>query len=69
MVSIHLSLPSDMKEWVKSQSQDGGYSSASDYVRKLIRLDQNRKQDVEDLKQMIAGHIESRASHTSDVRA
>jgi len=44
MATMNISLPDQMKEWVEAQSESGRYSNASDYVRDLIRRDQERKQ-------------------------
>ena len=40
MTTMNVSLPSPMKSWVEAQVQTGHYSNASDYVRDLIRQDQ-----------------------------
>ncbi len=40
MATMNVSLPDPMKTWVESQVQTGHYSNASDYVRDLIRQDQ-----------------------------
>jgi len=37
---MNVSLPDPMKEWVESQVGSGLYSNTSDYVRDLIRQDQ-----------------------------
>jgi len=42
MATMNISLPDQMKEWVEAQSESGRYSNASDYVRDLIRRDQER---------------------------
>jgi antitoxin ParD1/3/4 len=41
--SMNIALPEAMKEFVLRQVADGGYSTASEYVRELIRADQKRK--------------------------
>ncbi len=43
MATMNVSLPAPMKEWVESRTTDGQYSNASDYVRDLIRRDQQRQ--------------------------
>ena len=43
MATMNVSLPDPMKEWVESRTQDGRFSNASDYVRHLIRKDQERQ--------------------------
>lgn len=40
MVSMNISLPDAMRDWVQEQIDSGKYASASDYVRDLIRHDQ-----------------------------
>ena len=43
MQSMNISLPEPLKEFVDGQIASGRYSSASEYVRELIRADQKRK--------------------------
>jgi len=42
MATMNVSLPDAMKAWVEERSRSGRYSNASDYVRDLIRQDQDR---------------------------
>ncbi len=42
MATMNVSLPDPMKEWVEAQARTGRYANASDYVRDLIRRDQQR---------------------------
>ncbi len=44
MATMNVSLPDPMKQWVESRMENGRYSNASDYVRHLIRRDQEREQ-------------------------
>ncbi len=41
--SMNISLPDPMKQFVEEQVSAGGYSSAREYVRELVRADQRRK--------------------------
>ena len=41
--TMNVALPDSLKEYVLRQVADGGYTSASEYVRELIRWDQKRK--------------------------
>ena len=41
--TMNIALPESMKEFVLQQVAEGGYSTASEYVRELIRTDQKRK--------------------------
>jgi antitoxin ParD1/3/4 len=43
MQTMNISLPDPMKQYVEEQVSAGGYSSASEYVRDLVRGDQKRK--------------------------
>lgn len=43
MQSINISLPDPLKQFVDGQVALGRYSSASEYVRELIRADEKRK--------------------------
>jgi len=42
MATMNISLPQKMKDWVEAQTSDGRYANASDYVRDLIRRDEER---------------------------
>lgn len=56
MASMNISLPARMKSWVEDQIKTGQYSNASDYVRDLIRRDQDYQDKRETLiKALIAG--------------
>jgi antitoxin ParD1/3/4 len=43
MQSMNISLPEPLKQYVDGQISTGRYSSASEYVRELIRADEKRK--------------------------
>ena len=58
MASMNISVPDSMREWVQSRIESGEYASVSDYVRDLIRRDQNtgaRQLSVEDIRRTIEG--------------
>ena len=40
MATMNVSLPDPMRQWVEEQVSTGHYSNSSDYVRDLIRKDQ-----------------------------
>ncbi len=44
--SMNVSLPETMKAWVERQARGGRYGNASDYIRDLIRKDQERKEAI-----------------------
>lgn len=41
--SMNIALPEALKDFVLSQVVDSGYSTASEYIRELIRADQKRR--------------------------
>ena len=43
MTTMNVSLPMRLKEFVDAQVDEGGYGSTSEYVRDLIRRDQDRR--------------------------
>ncbi|WP_375689901.1 type II toxin-antitoxin system ParD family antitoxin [Pseudooceanicola sp. LIPI14-2-Ac024] len=59
MSTMNISLPEQMKAWVEAQSADGRYANSSDYVRDLIRRDQQRQAAVAEIQ---AAVDEGRAS-------
>lgn len=65
MATMNVSLPDPMKEWVDSQTRTGRYSNASDYVRDLIRRDQERTDKLAELQRLVAEGLESGVSGRS----
>ena len=43
MESMNISLPEPLKRFVDAQVAQGRYSTASEYIRELIRADEKRK--------------------------
>ncbi len=43
MTTMNVSLPDALKSFVDEQVTSGGYSTSSEYVRELIRKDQDRQ--------------------------
>ncbi|WP_347989301.1 type II toxin-antitoxin system ParD family antitoxin [Methylomonas sp. AM2-LC] len=65
MATMNISIPDPMKDWVQSQVDTGAYSNTSDYVRDLIRQDQNHRSKLEALQAAITVGIESGISNKS----
>jgi antitoxin ParD1/3/4 len=59
MATMNVSLPDQMKDWVEAQAKTGRYSNASDYVRDLIRRDQERQKAIAEIQALITEGIES----------
>ena len=65
MAQMNVSLPSPMKEWCEEQVREGRYSTASDYVRDLIRRDQDAQTGVRALQAAIDEGLASGVSPRS----
>ncbi|UEM06916.1 type II toxin-antitoxin system ParD family antitoxin (plasmid) [Skermanella rosea] len=65
MATMNVSLPDPMKDWVEAQARSGRYSNASDYVRDLIRKDQERVGRLAELQGLIDEGIASGTSGRS----
>lgn len=65
MATMNVSLPEPMKEWVEAQASSGRYSNASDYVRDLIRRDQERLNKLAELQRLIQAGDDSGISDRS----
>lgn len=59
MATMNVSLPDALKSWVEQQAQTGRYSNASDYVRDLIRRDQERAAKIAHMQALVTEGIES----------
>ncbi len=66
---MNVSLPDPMKSWVESRAKGGRYSNASDYVRALIRKDQERQQAIGELQGLIDEGLQSGAPRALDMAA
>lgn len=69
MASMNVSLPEAMKAWVERQAEGGRYGNASDYIRDLIRKDQERKEAIAALQAAIAEGVESGVPQPFDATA
>lgn len=59
MPGMNISLPYRMKEWVNAQEGTGKYRNASDFVRDLIRRDQERAAHTAHLQAVVDSAIVS----------
>jgi antitoxin ParD1/3/4 len=71
--TMNIALPDAMKDFVLQQVVEGGYSTASEYVRELIRADQKQKAaerlDAMLIEGLQAGSTPLTKKDWSDVRA
>lgn len=60
MPQVNLSLPPALKEWIDAKVAEGRYSSASDYVRHLVRSDlESAMTETEWLRLLVAEGLAS----------
>ena len=67
MATINISVPDPMKDWVRAQIEDGKYASASDYLRDLIRKDQQQRDKLAALQAAIDLGMESAQAGNLDI--
>lgn len=67
MATMNVSIPDSMKDWVERQAEDGRYSNASDYVRTLIRRDQERQEAIAVLQAAISDGVASGPAEPLDL--
>ncbi|MDP3745503.1 MAG: type II toxin-antitoxin system ParD family antitoxin [Phenylobacterium sp.] len=65
MATMNVSLPDALKDWVEGRTRTGRYSNASDYVRDLIRRDQERDEKIEAMQRLVSEALESGVSPNS----
>lgn len=63
MGSMNISVPDRLREWVQSRIESGQYASVSDYVRDLIRRDQEK---ADERAALVAALVEGERSGVSD---
>ncbi len=65
MSQLNVSIPPVLKEWVDTRVAQGSYSSASDYMRDLVRRDQQAAEEEETvwLRGLIAEGLASGVIH------
>ena len=60
MATMNVSLPNEMKTWVEFQAQNSGrYTNTSDYVRDLIRKDQDASIKIQQMQAMVTKGLDS----------
>lgn len=69
MATMNVSLPDSLKAWVESQTESGTFGNASEYIRDLIRKDQERHQAVAILQAAITAGVQSGEPNPLDAEA
>ncbi|MFU8895147.1 MAG: type II toxin-antitoxin system ParD family antitoxin [Gammaproteobacteria bacterium] len=62
MSTMNISLPAALKEYVDEQVSERGYATSSEYVRELIRRDQEQQR----LRALLLAGADSPPTHTAD---
>ena len=65
MASMNISLPDPMEDWVETQTSSGRYNYASEYVRDLIRHDNDRASKISAMQKLVDEAFESGISDKS----
>lgn len=69
MATMNVSLPEPMKAWVERQTEGGRYGNTSDYVRDLIRKDQERRTAIDTLQAAITAGVQGGEPQPFDASA
>ena len=59
MATMNVSLPDELKAWVEEQAKGGGYATASDVVRDLVRQAVRREKALAEMNAAIDAGIRS----------
>ncbi|WP_417455883.1 type II toxin-antitoxin system ParD family antitoxin [Kordiimonas sp.] len=68
MATMNISLPDLMRNWVQDRVNEGRYASGSDYVRDLIRQDQERSAKIKAMQQAITEGLASGPAKAFDMQ-
>jgi antitoxin ParD1/3/4 len=53
MTSINISLPEDMKNWIEAEAQANQFHNTSEYMRHLVRREQEYKRKLDALREAV----------------
>ena len=62
MATMNISLPTEMKKWVEAQANNGRYGNTSDFMRDLVRREQDRQAAMNQLGELLDDGFESGVS-------
>ncbi len=69
MATMNISLPDQMKAFAEAQTRDGRYSNVSDYMRDLIRRDQERREAIAEIQALVDEGLASGPAEEFDMGA
>jgi len=59
MTSLNISLPEALRQFVDEKVKSGGYGTASEYIRELIRHAQKQEEEQERLEALLLEGLDS----------
>ena len=59
MAVMNISLPQQLKDWVETQASSGRYANTSDFMRDLIRREQERQEKLAAMQFLVREGLES----------
>ena len=65
MAQMNVSIPDKLKGWAESRVAEGRYSSTSDYIRDLVRRDQEQEEKLRALRAAIDEGLASPVTDTT----
>jgi len=65
LTSLHVSLPEDLKEFVRQEVAEGGYSTPSDFVRTLLREKRAQKKLRQQIDTALLASLETPAEEVT----
>ena len=68
MSTLNISLPEQMKAFAEAQTRDGLYANVSDYMRDLIRKDQDRRRAIAEIQALVDEDLASGPSKPFDMQ-
>jgi antitoxin ParD1/3/4 len=57
MTSLNISLPVEMKQFIETKTSSGGYGTASEYIRELVRADQKKEADLKETEEQVVAML------------
>ena len=65
MPNVQISVPDLMKDWIDGQTRTGRYEDAGDYIRDLVRRDQDESIKIANMQHVIEESLASGISEES----
>jgi antitoxin ParD1/3/4 len=59
MATLNVNLPEPLKTWVEAQAKNAGYDDPGDYLRELIRQEQDRANKIAAMQERVTEGLNS----------